>query len=71
VYRLGRAASNSWNGLRPIARSEEAFRQELFVFIISVPLAFVIATETWKRMVLVLVIVFVMIVELLNPRSRS
>jgi diacylglycerol kinase (ATP) len=66
VYRLWRAAINSWNGLRAIARVEEAFRQELFVFVLSVPLAFLIATETWKRAALVLVIVFIMIVELLN-----
>lgn len=66
MYRLWRAAINSWNGLRKIARSEEAFRQELFVFVLSVPVAFVLASEAWKRAALILVIVFIMIVELLN-----
>jgi diacylglycerol kinase (ATP) len=66
VYRLWRAAINSWNGLRAIARSEEAFRQELLVFVIAVPLAFVLASEAWKRLALLLVIVLIMIVELLN-----
>lgn len=66
MYRLWRAAINSWNGLRVIARGEEAFRQELFVFVLSVPLAFLVASETWKRAALILVIVFIMIVELLN-----
>jgi diacylglycerol kinase (ATP) len=66
VHRLLRAAVNSWNGLRAIARSEQAFRQELFVLVLAVPLAFVVATEAWKRLTLVLVIVFIMIVELLN-----
>lgn len=66
MYRLWRATINSWNGLRAIARSEEAFQQELFVLFLSVPLAFVVATEMWKRAALVLVIVFIMIVELLN-----
>ena len=66
MYRLWRAAINSWNGLRAIARSEEAFRQELLVFVIAVPLAFVLASEAWKRLALLLVIVLIMIVELLN-----
>jgi len=66
VHRLWRAAINSWNGLRTIVRSEEAFRQELIVFIIAVPVAFVVAVEPWKRLALILVIVLVMIVELLN-----
>jgi diacylglycerol kinase (ATP) len=66
VHRLWRAAINTWNGLRAVARSEEAFRQELLVFLISIPLAFLVATEAWKRLALVLVIVLIMIVELLN-----
>jgi diacylglycerol kinase (ATP) len=66
VHRLWRAAVNSWNGLRAVTRSEEAFRQEVFVFIIAVPLAFVLASEAWKRLALILVIVLIMIVELLN-----
>jgi diacylglycerol kinase (ATP) len=66
VNRLWRAAIHSWNGLRAVVRSEEAFRQELVVLVLSVPLAFVVATEAWKRLALVLVIVVIMIVELLN-----
>ena len=66
MHRLWRACINSWNGLRGVARSEEAFRQEVLAFVIAVPLAFVVAAETWKRLALILVIVFIMIVELLN-----
>jgi diacylglycerol kinase (ATP) len=66
VHRLWRATINSWNGLRAVVRSEEAFRQEVIVFLIAVPVAFVVALEPWKRLALILVIVLVMIVELLN-----
>jgi diacylglycerol kinase (ATP) len=66
VHRLWRACINSWNGLRAVARSEAAFRQEVAVFVLSVPLAFMVASEMWKRLALILVIVFIMIVELLN-----
>ncbi len=66
MHRLWRAAINSWNGLRAVARSEAAFRQELFALVVAVPLAFVVASEAWKRLALILAIVLIMIVELLN-----
>jgi diacylglycerol kinase (ATP) len=66
VYRLWRAAINSWQGLCAAARNELAFRQELAVFIIAVPVSFLVAAEAWKRLALILVLVLVMIVELLN-----
>jgi len=64
--RLLRATINSWNGFRFAFRSEAAFRQELAVFVLAVPLAFLIAQEDWKRLALIGVIVLIMIVELLN-----
>ena len=36
------------------------------MLVISVPLAYLVATSAWRRLTLVLVIVFIMIVELLN-----
>jgi diacylglycerol kinase (ATP) len=66
MHRLLKACIYTWQGLRAAARSEEAFRQELFVFVLAVPCAFFLATEPWKRFLLIGVILFVMIVELLN-----
>jgi diacylglycerol kinase (ATP) len=64
--RLLRATINTWHGLLAAARSEEAFRQELVALVLAVPLAFLLAEETWKRLALVGVVVFVLVVELLN-----
>jgi diacylglycerol kinase (ATP) len=66
VRRLLSATINSWNGLRAAARSEEAFRQELWAFVIAVPLAFLIGTGVWQRVALIAVIVLILVVELLN-----
>lgn len=66
MQRIIRACINTWNGLLAAARSEAAFRQELFVLALSVPLACILASDPWKRLVLIGVIVFVMVVELLN-----
>ncbi len=57
---------NTWHGLREAVRSEAAFRQELVALGLSVPIAFLVATEAWKRFLLIGVVVFVMVVELLN-----
>jgi diacylglycerol kinase (ATP) len=66
VLRLLKAALNSWNGLRAAARSEQAFRQEIIALIVAIPVAFLIAADTWRRVALIGVILLLMIVELLN-----
>ncbi len=64
--RIWRAAINSWNGLVAVTRSEAAFRQELALLVIAIPLAFVLTSDVGRRFMLVGVIVFILIVELLN-----
>jgi diacylglycerol kinase (ATP) len=64
--RLLRATFNTWQGLRHAAASEAAFRQELVALLLAVPLSFLVATEAWKRLALIGVVVFVLVVELLN-----
>lgn len=64
--RLWRATINSWNGLVAVTRSEAAFRQELALLAVAVPLAFFLTGDTGKRFALIGVIVFILIVELLN-----
>ena len=66
MERLLRATINTWHGLLAAARSEEAFRQELVALALAVPLAFLLAHEGWKRLALIGVVVFVLVVELLN-----
>jgi diacylglycerol kinase (ATP) len=64
--RLLRATINTWHGLLAAARSEEAFRQELIALVLAIPLAFLLADAAWKRLALIGVVVFVLVVELLN-----
>jgi diacylglycerol kinase (ATP) len=61
-----RATLHSWRGICAALRSEMAFRQELVAFVIAVPLAFMIAQESWKRLLLIGVMLLVLVVELLN-----
>jgi diacylglycerol kinase (ATP) len=64
--RLFRATLNSWQGLRHALRTEAAFREELAAFLLAVPLAFVIADAAWKRIILIGVVSFILVIELLN-----
>jgi diacylglycerol kinase (ATP) len=66
MERLLRATINTWHGLLAAARSEEAFRQELIALLVAVPLAFLVAGDVWKRLALIGVVVFVLVIELLN-----
>jgi diacylglycerol kinase (ATP) len=66
MERLLRACVNSWNGLGFALRSEAAFRQELAVFVLAVPLALVLAETAWKRLALIGVLALLLVVELLN-----
>lgn len=64
--RLIRATINTWHGLLAAVRSEQAFRQELAAFVIAVPVAFIVADGAWKRLALIAVVLFILIIELLN-----
>jgi diacylglycerol kinase (ATP) len=66
MERLLRATINTWQGLIAAARSEEAFRQELVVLVLAVPLAFFVADGAWKRLALIGVVLLLLVVELLN-----
>jgi diacylglycerol kinase (ATP) len=66
LERLLRATVNTWNGLLAATRSEEAFRQELVVLALAVPLAFFVGTENWKPLTLIAILLMVLVVELLN-----
>jgi diacylglycerol kinase (ATP) len=66
VGRWLRATVNTWNGLKAAARTDAAIREELVALALAVPLSFVVATDNWKRLLLILVVLLTLVVELLN-----
>ena len=66
MKRLLQATINSWHGLVACTRSEAAFREELALFIVGIPLAFYLTGDTGERFALIGTLFFVLIVELLN-----
>jgi diacylglycerol kinase (ATP) len=66
VKRLLRATINSWHGLIAAARSEAAFRQELALLVVGVPLAFWLTPQAAERLALIGALLVLLVVELLN-----
>jgi diacylglycerol kinase (ATP) len=66
LRRLWRATINSRNGLIFAVRSEQAIREELAALAISLPLAWLCGATWMRRVELVAMVVFVLVVELLN-----
>ena len=66
MLRLWRATINSRNGLIFAIRSEQAVREELFVLLVAVPIAWVVGETVMRRVELVSAVALVLVVELLN-----
>lgn len=66
MKRLWRATINSWNGLVAATQTEQAFREELVVLAIGVPLAFWLTADAGKRLALIGTLLIILMVELLN-----
>ena len=66
MKRLLQATINSWHGLVACTRSEAAFREELALLAVGIPLAFFLTGDAGERFALIGTLVFVLIIELLN-----
>lgn len=71
IARVIRAAGYSLVGLKAAVRREAAFRQELALFVVLVPLALWLGNNGVQRAVLLASLVLVLIVELLNSAIEA
>lgn len=65
------ALLNSMNGFKFAYRHESAFRQELFLTMLLVPLAFWVNVTTIERILLISSTLLILIVELLNSSIET
>lgn len=66
LRRVINAAFYSWAGVRFAWRNEAAFRQEVILAVILIPIAFWLGTDAVQRALLIGTCLIVLIVELLN-----
>ncbi|MEW6415707.1 MAG: diacylglycerol kinase [Pseudomonadota bacterium] len=71
LARVINAAGYSWAGLQAAFRHEDAFRQEVFLLVVLVPLAFYLGDSAIERVLMIGVLLLVLIVELLNSAVEA
>ena len=71
VRRVISATRNSFAGFGEAVRCEDAFRQELMIAAVCVPLAFWVGTNGLERALLIGSVLLVLIVELLNSAIEA
>jgi diacylglycerol kinase (ATP) len=66
---LGRIYRAFWNSMAGFAfglRTEKAIQQEFALFVLGVPVAFVVGATAWERLSLILPLVAILCAEFLN-----
>ena len=71
ITRAFRAAINSWNGLIYAFKEESAFRQELGLSLILIPLAIYLPITPIEKILLIASVILVLIIELLNSSVEA
>jgi diacylglycerol kinase (ATP) len=71
LARVAYAAYYSWKGLKAAFCCEAAFRQELLLLLVALPVAFLLDITGLERLALLGVLVLVIIVELLNSAIEA
>lgn len=71
IKRIFLAFLYSWQGFRACFRKEEAFRQEVYLSIVLLPLAFYLGDNGIQIAMMVGSILLVMIVEILNSAIEA
>ncbi len=71
IVRLVNAFKYSCAGLRAAYRHEDAFRQEILMAVILLPLAFWLESRMFARALLIACVLLVIIVELLNSAIEA
>lgn len=71
IMRIIKAVGYSFDGLRSAFLSEAAFRQELLLFAVSVPIALMIAPTPAEKTLMIGSVFLVLIVEIINTAVET
>ncbi|MEZ9321253.1 diacylglycerol kinase [Vibrio sp. 10N.261.55.A10] len=69
--RIIKAAGFSWQGITSSFKNEAAFRQEVFMAVVLIPLAFYLDVSQVERILMISSVVLVMVVELINTAIEA
>lgn len=71
LRRLLNAIGYTWDGLRAAFKHEDAFRQEVFLALLLIPLALYLGANGVERALMIAVVLGVLMVELLNSAVEA
>lgn len=71
LRRLINATGYSFEGFKAAYQNEDAFRQEVLLAVVLIPLAFVLEAQGMARALMVASVLLVLIVELLNSAVEA
>ncbi len=71
LTRAWHAAKNSWCGMVYAFNEESAFRQELSLLVLLVPIAFFLPVSHLEKAILISALILVLVVELLNSSVEA
>ena len=71
LRRLINAGVFSWQGVRAAYKHEEAFRQEVWLLVIAIPLALWLGESGLEKGLLIFSVLLVLIVEILNSAIEA
>lgn len=71
LKRLVNAAGYSFDGFKAAFRHEDAFRQEVFLAIVLIPLAIHLGDDAIERALMIAAVLGVLVVELLNSAVEA
>ncbi len=71
LTRLVKATQFSWKGLRAAFTNEQAFRQEVYLSIVLIPLALYLGENGLECALLISVVLLILIIELINSSIEA
>lgn len=71
ISRIKDAFKYSWHGFKATFKTEEAFRQELFLCAILLPIAFFLDVSKVERLFLISSLIIVLLMELVNSAVEA
>ena len=71
LKRLVLAIGYSWQGLKAGWKNEEAFRQEVIVAVVLIPLAFILDVSQTQTILMIASVLLLLIVEIINSAVEA
>ncbi len=71
ITRILHAAVYSWQGFRAAYKHEAAFRQELWLVIVAIPVALYVGNDIAEKCLLIASMIFILLVEIINSAIEA